>query len=389
MRRWLPLCALLLAALLASGCMSARDRQALLLLGDFAAGTEPSWLKRTTPAPTRQQVALTVAGRDYRGDIYRPAAAVKAGVLLIPGAAEAGRDDPRLVAFATSLARVGLAVLVPELPSLRQQRVHPGNIDEVADSFAWLAAQPALSPAGRPGIVAFSYAVGPTILAALRPELRRQVRFILAVGGYYDLPRVLTYATTGWFCDGDAWRYRQPNEYGKWVFVKSNLPRLENAGDRRLLRQMVQRRTADPEAPLVDLAAQLSPEGERVYAFISNRDPQQAPQLLQQLPAGIQADIAALDLSNKNLAPLKARLLLMHGYDDDIIPFSESSSLACAVGHQQSRLFLVDGLVHVDLDPGLLSLFTLWRATEALLAERDRYPLPEVQSDKDGKHHHP
>jgi hypothetical protein len=44
-------------------------------------------------------------------------------------------------------------------------------------------------------MVAFSYAAGPAILAALEAEIRERTGFILAVGGYHDLGQVLTFFT--------------------------------------------------------------------------------------------------------------------------------------------------------------------------------------------------
>jgi hypothetical protein len=363
---------LLLLLLLGSRCSPLRDYEAALVLADLDAGLGQSRLKATTPAPQRNQVLFPVAGRAYAGDLYRPLQGAQAAILLIPGAAEEGKDDPRLVAFATTLARARFNVLVPDLASLREQRVSSANIAEVADAFAWLAAQPDMAPGGRAGMVAFSYASGPVLLAALEPQIREQVSFVLAVGGYYDLEQVLIFFTTGWFRHGGDWHYLEPNDYGKWLFVLSNLHRITDPDDRRRLQRMAMRRLDDPAAPLADLAQGLSEEGHGVYAFISNRDRELAPRLLAELPSALTADIAALDLADKDLSQLRARLLLIHGYDDDIIPYTESIALARAVGNRQACLFLVHGLVHVDLEPDLRSRFRLWRSVAALLAERDR-----------------
>ena len=131
------------------------------------------------------------------------------------------------------------------------------------------------------------------------------------------------------------------------------------------MRLMAERKKTDLRAPLDDLARELTPEGERLYAFIVNRDVQRAPQLIEGLPAGVRADIDALTLSGKELGRLQARLILVHGSDDSIIPFSESLALAAAVPKGQSRLFLVEGLAHVDLEPGPWSRLRLWRAIYA------------------------
>lgn len=371
LRRGLSRLLLLLGLVLLTACSPGRGWEAALVLADIAAGEGASALKEKTPAPSRQSVSFTVDGRRYVGDLYRSPEGSLAGILLVPGAAEEGKDDPRLVAFATTLARARFGVLVPDLPSLRELRVNPGNIDEVAEAFAWLTEQEALTPEGRAGIVAFSYAAGPALLAALQPEIRRQVRFVMAVGGYHDLEQVLTFFTTGWYRKDGEWRYLEPNEYGKWVFVLSNAERLSDPADRQILKAMARRKMRDLDAPLDDLAAALGPEGQRVYAFITNRDPQQAPQLLAGLPETIRTDIVALNLAGRDLSGLRARLLLVHGYDDNIIPYTESIALAKAAPEGQAGLFLVRGLMHVDIRPGLISRFRMWRAICALLAERE------------------
>ncbi len=354
-----------------SGCSPTREYHAALVLADIAAGDEPSRWKRVTPPPVRTPYAFRVENRRYAADLYRPGEEALAGLLLIPGAAETGKDDARLVAFARSLARARFNVLVPDLDSLRKLQVGPGNVQELVDAFTVLAG-PEFSPAGRAGMFAFSYAAGPAVLAALEPKIRDQVRFIFAVGGYHDLNNVLLFFTTGHFRDGGKAKHREPNVYGKWVFILSNLHRLSEPKDRRLFRQMFERIKKDLEASLGDLAAGLSAEGRALYVFVTNRDPHEFESLKSHLAEPIRQDIGALDLSGRDLSRLAARLILVHGYDDPIIPYPESKALARAAPHGQARLFLVDGLEHVDLQPGLVGKFRLWRAVSALLAERER-----------------
>ena len=189
-----------LALLLLAGCAPLRHYESLLVLADAGAGHGPSRWKEVTQAPRRQSVAFNVNGRVNTGDLYLPMGAEPAaGIVLVPGAVPQGKDDPRLVAFAITLARARFAVLAPELSGVRELRVRPSDAREVADAFAWLASRPDLAPGGRAGIVAFSYAVGPAVLAALEPDIRERVRFIVAVGGYYNLFRTVRFFTTGYF----------------------------------------------------------------------------------------------------------------------------------------------------------------------------------------------
>jgi len=295
--------------------------------------------------------------------------------VLVPGAAERGKDDPRLVAFATSLARARFMVLVPDIESLRALTIGPEDSGRIADALRHLGRRKAVPKPGALGLVAISYAVGPAILAALAPDLRERVRFILAVGGYYDMAATVTFFTTGKFREGPAvpWRHKTPNAYGKWVFLRANAGRLETPRDRWLLAAMARRKLADLEAPLDDLATRLGPEGRSVHALLVNKDPEAVQALIAALPQVVRADMAALDLSRANLSRLKAELILLHGRDDAIIPYTESQAPAAAAPAGHATLYLVDNLSHVELGPGSLpDALRLLAAAYHLLALRDR-----------------
>jgi pimeloyl-ACP methyl ester carboxylesterase len=344
--------------------------EALLVMQDLAAGAEGSQFKAMTPAPSRTEIPYAVDGRSYWGDLYLPGVAPAAALVVVPGAAREGKDDPRLVAFAMTLSRARFAVLVPDMQGVRELRVRPEDTLEVADAFRYVISQERLAPGGRAGMAAVSYAVGPAVLAALQPDLRDKVDAILAIGGYYDIVNVLTYVTTGQFQAPDgAWQIRPPNPYGKWVYVMSNLDQVTDPKDRQLLETLAQRRLDDPEAVIDDLVGQLGPEGQTVYAFVTARTPEEVVERFQRLPPKIQESIAGLDVSRHDLSPLSARLILVHGKGDPIIPYTESMRLAQAAPNTQ--LFLVNGLSHVNLGGLSISdMRLLGCALDALLAVR-------------------
>jgi len=350
-------------------------------MADIAAGTAPSRLKSVSGEPKRTAVAFPAAGRTVGGDLYLSNSKPLAGLLLLPGAAEKGKEDPRLQAFARSLTRAGFAVLVPDLEGFRSLRISSGDIAGTADAFAWLLAREDLAPGGRAGIFSFSYACGPAILAALEPRIAGRVRFVMAVGGYYDLKEVLTFFTTGYYLQEGRWRHLEPNSYGKWIFVLSNLPHLSNPSDRTLFQQAARRKLDDLNASVSDLAERLTPEGRAVYQFIENRDPARSLPLMDRLPGSIRREIRALNLAEHDLTRLRARFILVHGYDDDIIPYTQSVVLARNLPQGLARLYLVNGLQHVDLKPRMIDKYRLWRAVSALLRERESHSLPAPPVD--------
>lgn len=340
------------------------------MLQDVAAGEGASRLKRTTPAPLRQPVAYAVEGRQHSGDLYRPAAGAKAALVLVPGAAKLGKDDPRLVALAMTLARARFAVLVPEIANLRELKVRAADIGVIADAIRHLSNDFGGAPVG---VVAISYAAGPALLATLRQKVRPRVRFIVAIGGYHAATDVLTFFTTGKYREASdgPWRYRRPNAYGKWVFARSNAELLSQPRDREALADIAARKIADLDADVGDLAKRLGPEGRAVYALLRNTNPDRTPALIASLPLKIRQEISALDLQGRDLSPLPGTLFLVHGREDRIIPYTQSRALYAAAPEPKA-LYLVDSLAHVRLDPsGLIDALRLWRMTYRLLGERD------------------
>ncbi len=364
--------ALLVAALLGAGaasCSPARVIEAARVMQDVAAGEAASTLKEGTPAPTRRSIGYRVEDRVYEADLYTPGEAKPEGALvLVPGVSPSGRDDSRLVAFATTLARARFLILVPELLNLRRLRVGPDDIVAIADALRHLKGETD-TPLG---LVAFSYAAGPALLAALEPDIGASLSFEFLVGGYRDVEALATFVTTGNYRSDERapWQRAEPNPRGKWLFLLSNVERVENAEDRALLREIGETKFDDPVADVSALVARLGPEGRAIDAFLSNREPEAAPGLIAGLPPGVRADMAALDPAKRDLSKLRPRLYLVHGKDDSVIPYTESEALAKAV--PDAVLFRVDSLAHVDLGPSSwLDALTLWRAAYLLLSERE------------------
>ncbi|NNC67983.1 MAG: alpha/beta hydrolase [Gammaproteobacteria bacterium] len=347
--------------------VSIRQNESILFLEDLVAGHEKSRLKSHTPKPKQISINYEIKSNQYQADLYIPQESALASIVLIPGVAAQGKEDLRLVAFATTLARSRFMVLVPEISNLRELKIRAEDSRTIIDAFTYLISRPDIPVQGQAGIGAFSYAVGPAVLAALDPDVREKIDFILSVGGYYDVEQVITFFTTGYFKNDNGWQYIKPNEYGKWVFVLSNIERLSRQTDKEIFYAIAQRKMDNPNASIEDLTNNLSVEANSILALLKNQNYSETLTLITGIPNAIRADLNALNLSNKNLSQLNAKLILLHGIDDDIIPYTESILLSRAVAEGQSELFIVDGLAHVNVHPNLVNQWKLLRAIDALL----------------------
>jgi pimeloyl-ACP methyl ester carboxylesterase len=368
--------ALLTVCIGLAGCATPRlgDSEAALVLEDLTATGYTSRLRSRVPDLSRKQVYYPSAGRRYAADLYRvPGAGPQTGILLLPGITPAGKNDSRLVALARTLARSGFTVLVPDIPGFRSFRLSSADVRHITDAYEYFSRRPEQARS-RTGICAISFAVGPAVLAALQPETRDRVDFIIGVGGYHDLAQVVTFATTGYFREPGAtrWERLSPSVYGQALLALSNAPLLPQASDRRALsgyaRDLLQ---GQPEEEgLTGNVLHLQPGGEALLALITNRDPERTALLMGRLPRPVQTQMAALNPAAHDLSQLEASLMLLHGRSDNVIPYTQSLAMVAAVGPDQARLYLIDGLAHVDLRPKRRDLPVLLEFIERVLSER-------------------
>lgn len=312
-----------------------------LLLVQVANPLQPGPLHRITDGPIRQGVTYPGGGRTMVATLYRPArSGTGAGIILVHGVNETGKDDDRIIWLADLLARSGFTVLTPDFLGFKSLTLRTSDVEELVASIQYLAGGAAEVAPGRVGLIGFSYGAGPTVIAAADLRVRDQVQFVVSFGGYYDLLNVITFITTGYYEFGDVLGRTLPNEYSRWIFLRYNLELIPSARDRGILKEIAEAKAKNPAVEAGPLAATLGPEGRAAYELLVNRDPDRVPALVAALGPGIRDQIRFLSPS-RAIRGLRGRLFVVHSDPDDYMPQTESLRLAAAL---ESR-----GNVHLAL----------------------------------------
>jgi len=348
---------------------------ALLLVEDVAKSGQSSLLSSWRAEPHRETHMLTLADRRrVPMDVIAPAkSSGRIALVLIPGLSPQGKDDVRLVAYAYSLARAGIRVFVPDIASFRELQIGPGDPAQIADIVASLLENKDKFGFDALGLQAVSYAVGPAVIAATRADIRDRIRFVVGIGGYYETVGMIRYFTTGKYraTDAEAWRDGAPDPRAKWLFAQTNARYLSDPRQRAALQAIALIKRDNLPDSTDRWEAELGPEGHAILRLMLNGDPSAVDTYVSALPASMRAALEALDLSRRDLgATLKARLILIHGSDDPVIPSSESIKLSRSV--RNSDLYLIDNLFHADLgEISFRDAMQLWLSTRTVLDQFD------------------
>lgn len=329
-----------------------------------------------TNAVTTEMVAFTGRHGPRAARLYRPATVRTRPLLLTGGVHALGIDEPRLIAFAETLARSGTPVITPSLPDLKQYLVTPRLTDDIEDAALAMLHAPEVPQAsdGRIGLLGVSFAGGLSVIAAGRPPLRDRVAFVFSVGGHAHLPGVMRYLCTGVQPDG---RTHPPHDYGS-VILLTNLaddvvPPDQVLPLRAAVHQFLHASHVDmfdkPQAArefarAVDMEATLPAEARSFMHLVNARDVRGlGTQLLPHLHKwGQEAALSPVS----SPAP-RAPVFVMHAQGDDVIPDSEAPALARYLRAQGTpvRLHVTSMIGHAELSRApsvgeLIALVRLW-----------------------------
>jgi len=111
-------------------------------------------------------------------------------ILVVPGAAPRGNDEPLLRSFGVTLARAGYLVIIPEFPFLKAGRFETSATKQIDAAFARVRELPATRDRD---VGAFGVSVGGGMLlvAAGREPAIGRAAFIGILGAYYDIDTYL------------------------------------------------------------------------------------------------------------------------------------------------------------------------------------------------------
>lgn len=255
-------------------------------------------------------------------------------ILLLPGAAERGKEDPRAVRLARSLARSGRLVFVPDL-ELHDLRLSDKDLDRIVRAVLALDAHPAAT--GDVQILGISYGGSFGLVASADPRVRGHLAQVSVFGAYWDLLGVIQAVTTG-VSVVDGRRYPWPEHPRADEILEDVMVRLAPRGSRESLRAALGG-SREPSS--------LTAEAGAIHDLLVNRDPALTARLASRLdPAdrGTLWRFSPASVASRIEVPVAA----MHSVDDPAVPFGEAVRLSAAL--PEARVAEVRLFEHVDLE---------------------------------------
>jgi hypothetical protein len=322
-----------------------------------------------TPRPVVERLRYRTSHGAAEGELYRPGGAgPHPGVVVCLGVVPFGVEHPQVPRLGEALARSGLAALLYWSPAMRDSRLAPEDVGDIASAYEALLARPDIDPA-RSGLLGTCVGGAFALMAATRPRLRDRVAFVLAYAPYASMWTLARDVASASRCrDGrrEPWAV---DPLTRRVYVRS-LTALLEPGEAQRLREACAERHGPPDVP------SLSEAGRAVVPLLTALAPDQAGEALRRLPAALRERLTAMSPATY-LRDLRAPLVvLLHDRDDPVIPVGQSRGLRDALaGRGGVRYTELTVFRHLDPTKGNPSPTAL--ARELFRFARAIYPLFE------------
>ena len=271
------------------------------------------------------------------------------GWIVLHGITVPGRQHVLLQRFAHSLAASGAAVVIPEVDEWKRLRIDRGAGDRAILAAArFLEARPEVI--GPYNLVGFSFGATQALTSSMEPGIRDHVGSVVGFGGYCDLRSTLRFMMTGEHEWLGVKRELAPDPYGRWIALANYLPHVPELAHMAGLADAAAELAAesgrqglyagDPSYDRLkaEFRASLSPEEQELWDLIAPPSgvtpPADAGRELADLlvEAALRVDPRA-DPAER-LATIDKRVVLAHGHEDQLIPFTESLRLHAALPPQ-------------------------------------------------------
>lgn len=325
-------------------------RRSARSLGTLARWLGP-WAEGATPRGVARSAVRLEASRGPMKVYEYACGQPHASYLVLPGLHFLGPDDPRLDRFCRVLARAGFFVVAPVIPAYAALTVEPSAVSDARVAYAHAVRAAARRGLGTPAL--FSVSFGSTLAFELLADegLEPRPRGAMIFGGFAELGPTVRFAATGRAEHEGEIHVLPSDPLNLPVVALHLLPYRSLPGDRgeleRALREMVYRTWGRMElkrhgarAPIADeVAASLSEElRPSFYAACGLGDESEG-----WFESGLAESIDRLGFFDPGarLARVEAPVTLVHGRDDDVIPYLESLKLERALsGSRRPRLHL-------------------------------------------------
>lgn len=324
----------------------------IVLVANAVPGRISSVVNTLTPEVTVEDAAYTSSdGLKLPMRIWHPPSSGRTpAVILYQGASPSGENHKVINRLAQGLAKVGFSVFIPRLPRLKEVLIREETVERMIEVFQQVRKRHDIQ-ADKITVIGFSFGGSLLVKACLDPRMNGLPAKVLSYGSYFDLEKTLEFVLTGEYSfDGRDYSL-EPHEWGSIVFFHNYLEKLNGDFNFETIHSYFLALVEEDERTAKKYAA-LSRKDKVFIDLISDNRKEslrQARKILPKLKSTIESISPRYFVESINFP-----LYLVHGADDNMIPFTETVTFSEALKEQAKEVhtFISRIYSHSEVESG-------------------------------------
>jgi pimeloyl-ACP methyl ester carboxylesterase len=254
---------------------------------------------------------------DFYPSIHNPTKAPT--IMFVHGINKGGNNEPRIINLCRSITNCGFNVVAPYYEDVAHYWIAPDTAENIAQTIDAICKDQALAPTGDLGIFSISFTGTLSIHAASKCSKPRNIRDILLMGSFSRAKPTLEFILSK-----DCQQI-----YPKLILIR-NLLRIRGATEQEILDGLLYAINAtfindDHYTELKEYLTTLAPEKQQqIWGIINNA--MDSEHYIAEYTAEINKFADLFDKSG-DFSRLTCPVVIVHGYDDNTIPYVESEAL--------------------------------------------------------------
>lgn len=303
-----------------------------------------NWLSKK---PLVEEVNIVSQNRTIKADIYKPRNILtrerQYPAAVLAYGTDVAKNKPELTNLASSLSRLGVVVLVPDIPELLQTRVVASEVEDFINVFSYLKTLPYVN-SQKLGFVSFCIGSSLSLLASSDQRISPDVNFLVVKSVYVDTFAITRDTMTRTLSDAIVPNFWQPQEKLRYVVINEMTDFAADEGQKKLIRESL----LDKKPLSQNQAASLAADSETIYNYLANADPAKSKELWDKIPEPAKMDKVSPIVTIGNL---KAKVFIMAATSDIYLPYTESKKLYKLLPENQAYIKEVGFLDESGLNP--------------------------------------
>lgn len=281
--------------------------------------------------------------------IYRAKRTPRRALLLLPGLHYEGPEHPGLDRLARVLASIGYLVMVPRIQAFADLQIRPEVYDQAEAALHALRGLQEYPTGSRTDLLSISFGSSLAIHLASQASLQDQIRRVLIYGGFADWKKTMRFALSG-SASAKHDPLNRPVIYMNLLdaFDVDAETRIElTEGWTRFCRDTWGRDEMKvPHAyskTAREIARLIHPSSQSLFLEGCNVSPHPERADAHCLEALKRSDFSWLN-QNSKCAKVRCPVTVIHGRDDDVIPYTQGKELFALLNAGSQHQLLISGL---------------------------------------------